>query len=298
MSPESRDKSGSVQKIGVVLREEKPDFPEVIERLVRCCEKRGVQALFQEGDWSARADGLDPSWEGVDMIVSLGGDGTLLGAARMVLGKEIPLFGINLGKLGFLTGAAEKELEDGLGRILDGEGVLDRRFTLKATVRADGEDPHYALNDFVVHSAGAARITPLQMTVSGSDGTEDVGSFSGDGVILATPTGSTAYSLSAGGPIVVPEVECIVVNPICPHSLAVRPLVVPASEKITVTSLDPRHDVQLTVDGHVEAALEPGGSAVIERGEHYVSLVRLPGRTFFGTMRRKLNWAIRPADRT
>lgn len=300
MTPRGREGAGSVSTVGVVLGHRTADFPDIIDRLVRCCEERGVAVRRDGEERDAPAGEAPASWEDVDMVVSLGGDGTLLRAARMVLGRDIPLFGINTGTLGFLTSAPESELEGSLGRVLDGQGVLDRRFTLKATITAEDtvESVHYALNDFVVHTSGAARVTPLELTVSGTDGPEDIGSFSGDGVILATPTGSTAYSLSAGGPIVVPEVECIVVNPICPHSLAVRPLVVPAEEQITVRSLDAGHRVQLTVDGALEAPLGPGGAVVVERGEHWVSLVRLPGQTFFGTMRRKLNWAIRSSERS
>ncbi len=124
-----------------------------------------------------------------------------------------------------------------------------------------------------------------------------VGKFLGDGIIVSTPTGSTAYSLSAGGPIVVPDVECIVVTPICPHSLGVRPLVVPASDEITVNPLDPEHELQLTVDGQVARLIPPGAQVIVARGPEEVLLVRMPEQTFFGTMRRKLNWAARLPER-
>lgn len=300
MSPAGRDAVGRPSTIGVVLSHRIADHPAVRDRLTRCCREREV-AVRMDGEGRGPEAGSAPEdWGDVDLVVSLGGDGTLLRAARMVLGRGVPVFGINLGTLGFLTSAPEAELESSLDRVLAGEGVVDRRFTLRATVSGGDttEDVHYALNDFVVHTSGAARVTPLSLTVSAADGTDHIGSFSGDGVILATPTGSTAYSLSAGGPIVVPEVECIVVTPICPHSLAVRPLVIPPDEKVTVRSLDAGHHVQLTIDGAIEAPLGPGGAAVVERGEHHVDLVRLPGQTFFRTMRRKLNWAIGTAERT
>jgi NAD+ kinase len=183
---------------------------------------------------------------------------------------------------------------------MDGSAVLDRRFTLQATVLGpDGDEagPFHALNDIVIHTLGAARVTPLKLSVGRTEGREEIGSISADGVILTTPTGSTAYSLSAGGPIIVPEVECIVITAICPHSLAVRPLVVPAHEEITVQAIDHSHELQLTVDGQVERAVGVDESVAVRRGPHTVSLVRLPGQTFFRTMRAKLNWAARPPER-
>lgn len=265
------------------------------------CEERGVELVFEEDNPYAPegAELLHPETS-VDLLVALGGDGTLLRAARRAMGSDVPVFGVNLGRLGFLTATPEENLEEGLAEVLDGAAVLDRRFTLQATVQtADDEEvgPFHALNDIVVHTSGAARVTPLNLSVGRTEGREDIGSISADGVILTSPTGSTAYSLSAGGPIIVPEVECIVITAICPHSLAVRPLVVPAHEEITVRAIDPSQELQLTVDGQVERTVGVGESVVVRRGPHTVSLVRLPGQTFFRTMRTKLNWAARPPER-
>jgi NAD+ kinase len=295
---------GPVRRIGVVLRRRHPELPKAVERLEALCRERAVELRFDPRDLEMAGDGarpMDLEGEGVDLLVALGGDGTLLRAARLVTGRPVPVFGVNLGQLGFLTNTAEADMESGLSRVLDGEGVLDRRFTLRAQVRSGGTGKGhalYALNDVVVHKPGAAQVTPIHLTVGEGLTRDEIGSFSADGVILASPTGSTAYSLSAGGPIIVPEVECILVTAICPHSLAVRPLVVPASKRITVRPLDPGHVLQLTVDGLVDRALDTGDEVVVERGDLDVSLVRLPGQTFFGTMRRKLNWAARPPERT
>jgi len=295
---------GPIRRIGVELRRRHPDVFEAITRLSAVCAERGVELRVDPRDAEAVSEDvrtMDLEGEGVDLVVALGGDGTLLRAARLVTGRDIPVFGVNLGQLGFLTNTAEAELEAGIARVLDGEGQLDRRFTLRAQVVSrdapKGRSLH-ALNDVVVHKPGAAQVTPIHLTVGEGDTREEIGSFSADGVILATPTGSTAYSLSAGGPIIVPEVECIVVTAICPHSLAVRPLVVPAAKRITIRPLDPQHVLQLTVDGLVDRALDTGDTVTVERGDLDVSLVRLPGQTFFGTMRRKLNWAARPPERT
>ncbi|MFQ5535890.1 MAG: NAD(+)/NADH kinase [Gemmatimonadota bacterium] len=296
---------GPVRRIGAVLRLRNPELPRAVERLRRVCEVRGVELCFEEREADVVEAGdqcMDLDRNPPDLIVTLGGDGTLLRAVRLVLGQEIPILGVNLGQLGFLTNTAGDDLEDGLEVVLDGRAELDRRFTLRADVLdADGRDRAmtcYALNDMVIHKPGAARVTPMDLAVGEGVEREEIGSFSADGVILATPTGSTAYSLSAGGPIVVPDVECVIVTAICPHSLAVRPLVVPADEALTVRPLDPTHELYLTADGQVAGILSAGDRVVVRRSEYAVSLVRLPGQTFFGTMRRKLNWAVRPPHRS
>ena len=294
--------SGPIRCIGVVLRRASPEAPAVVERLRTFCGARGIELMFEEGNPYAPAGAklLDQQRAPVDLLLALGGDGTMLRAARLAMGADVPVFGVNLGRLGFLTATPEHSLEKRLTEVLDGAAVLDRRFTLQATVqRADGEEvgPFHALNDIVIHTLGAARVTPLNLSVGRTEGREDIGSISADGVILTSPTGSTAYSLSAGGPIIVPEVECIVVTAICPHSLAVRPLVIPAHLEVTVQTIDHSHELQLTVDGQVERAVGVDESVVVRRGQHTVSLVRLPGQTFFRTMRTKLNWAARPPER-
>jgi NAD+ kinase len=274
----------------------------VLSRLHAFCEERDLTLFFEPlAEFPHEARPIDLDGEGLDLVLSLGGDGTLLRAARFATRFGLPVLGINLGRMGFLTGTSEAEMERGLAQLLEGAYELDRRFTLHAEIRGPDGDPvgpaHMALNDYVIHTSGAARVTPLRLQVGRGTDTADIGSFTADGVILATPTGSTAYSLSAGGPIVVPEVECIVVTPICPHSLAVRPLVVPSTEQITIKPLDPDHELQLTVDGQVVRRLAPEDHVVVSQGPEEVLLMRLPGQTFFGTMRRKLNWAARPPER-
>jgi NAD+ kinase len=265
------------------------------------CAARGVELDFEpEADQPHEVRPIDLDGSALDLVLSLGGDGTLLRAARFATQHGLPVLGINLGRLGFLTSTAEVDMEWGLDRLLAGDYALDRRFTLQAEIWGpDALVPpvHMALNDFVIHTSGAARVTPLHLRVGRGEDSDAIGSFSADGVILATPTGSTAYSMSAGGPIVVPGVECIAVTAICPHSLTVRPLVVPAAEEITVMPLDPDHDLQVTVDGQVARSLGSGDRVIVSRGPDEVHLVRMPGQTFFGTMRGKLNWAGRAPER-
>ena len=234
-----------------------------------------------------------------DLVISLGGDGTLLRAARSVFGCGVPVLGVNLGSLGFLTSMSGADVEDGLRRVLRGEYAIEERRTLYAEVRAPGGDVRRSfavLNDVVVHKAGAAQVIRLDLWVGPEDDLDEIGSFSGDGVILATPTGSTAYSLSAGGPIVVPRMNCLLVTPILPHTLAVRPLVVPGDEEITVTALDRGEPLYLTVDGQEGGPVGHSDRVVVRMGTAVVPLVRLPGHSFFATLRHKLGWAVRPLD--
>jgi NAD+ kinase len=226
---------------------------------------------------------------GLDLLVTLGGDGTLLRGARLVARDDVPVLGINLGHLGFLTTAPPSELETALERWLAGDFELDRRMALE--IRSVGPEggtggEYLALNDAVLHKGGSARVIRLKVTAL----REEVGSYSADGIILATPTGSTAYSLSAGGPIVHPGVDCIIATPISPHTLSVRPLVLPAEEMLTVEVLTPSEELILTIDGQESERLTPGARVVVSRAENRVCLVRFPERTFFSTLRRKLRW--------
>jgi NAD+ kinase len=231
--------------------------------------------------------------EEIDLLITLGGDGTLLRGARMVAREHKPILGVNLGYLGFLTSIAPSELESSLTQLLTGEYWLDIRFTLEARVvnkSGDAGPSYIALNDAVLHKGGVARV--IRIAVFIGENREEIGSYSADGIILATPTGSTAYSLSANGAIVVPTVDCIVATPICPHSLVLRPLVLPADEEITVEVRPPASELMLTVDGQDGEPVKAGDLVIVRKGEPTVPLVRFPGQTFFSTLRRKLHWGL------
>jgi NAD+ kinase len=231
--------------------------------------------------------------EDVDLLITLGGDGTLLRGARLVARAHKPILGVNLGYLGFLTSIAPSELDAGLTSLLAGDYWLDMRFTLEAQVVTKNglAGPSYvALNDAVLHKGGVARVIRLAVFI-GED-REEIGSYSADGIILATPTGSTAYSLSANGAIVVPTVDCIVATPICPHTLAMRPLVLPADQQIIVEVRPPASELMLTVDGQDGEPVKAGDLLIVRKGEPTVPLVRFHGQSFFSTLRRKLHWGL------
>jgi NAD+ kinase len=301
--PVSGQLSGPIDRVGIVVRDGSPEVQQALERLAAWLRERSVAFTVEDEGDGPRAPGetrLDTAGSAFDLVIALGGDGTLLRAARAVVGTDTPVLGVNLGRLGFLTSFPDADLESGLTQVFGGRARLDYRFTLRGRIERAGEmqgTNFFALNDIVIHTSGAARVAPLTLHVDRGVGREEIGSFAADGVILATPTGSTAYSMSAGGPIIVPSVECIVVTPICPHSLAVRPLVIPAEAVLSVTSLDEDAHHQVTVDGQVERGLESGQAVVVAREERPVALVRLEGQSFFRTMRTKLNWAARPPER-
>jgi NAD+ kinase len=280
------------RRIGVVGHPRYASLHTVVERVIDFARANGMEIAVQP-DLLAAGLTVEPldveDVASLDLLVTFGGDGTLLRGARMVAPHGVPVLGVNLGHLGFLTSLAPGELEEGLRAVAEGKVVVDERMVLE--VRAEGADgaPHLstiALNDAVLHRGGVARMIRLAVFAHG----EEVGTYSADGIILATPTGSTAYSLSAGGPIVTPSVDCIVATPICPHTLAVRPLILSAAEKVTVEVLSPTEELILTIDGQQSAHLIPGDRLVVERAEQPLRLIRFPGQTFFSTLRRKLRW--------
>ena len=288
------------RRIGVVGRPEHEDVPGCVERLADFAGEHQIDLFFEEHLNECAPEGANPldlEADAIDLLIALGGDGTLLRAGRYVAGRDIPVLGVNLGHLGFLTALVHAELEEHLALVLKGDYVLDRRYTLEANiVHADGSrgEPLLAWNDFVIHKRGVARVTRLDLRIQDGGAWQDMGSFSADGLIVASPTGSTAYSLSAGGPIVVPAVDCLIVTPICPHTLAMRPLVIPATQRVAVSPIERTKDLVVTADGQVAHEFETGAEVQIGRSEIEIPLVRFAGQNFFRTLQRKLNWAARP----
>ncbi|CAN5764271.1 NAD(+)/NADH kinase [soil metagenome] len=225
----------------------------------------------------------------VDAMLTLGGDGTLLRAARLMEDHPVPILGINLGRLGFLTCCPVDAMEDALARLASGAYAVESRMTLAA--RVQGEDgttktAWRALNDVVLHKGGFARVVTMWVQANG----ETVAHYSADGIVIATPTGSTAYNLSAGGPIVFPTLETILVTPVSAHTLALRPLVLPPTAEVTVRVEDGPDELLVTVDGQVGATFGRGETLAIRRSAHPVRIVRFPEASFFATMREKLQW--------
>jgi NAD+ kinase len=232
---------------------------------------------------------IDALAEGADLAIVLGGDGTQLYAARLFAHHDLPIYGINLGRLGFLTDTDPEHGLVGLAKVLAGDYSVEQRIMLSGELhRADGAvlGPYRALNDFVINKGALAQVVRLATEVDG----RFVSSYLADGIIVSTPTGSTAYGLAVGGPIVVPTTEVILVAPICPHILTNRPLVVAADSHINVQLVEARDDCYLTIDGQEGVRLQPGDTLRVRRSRSSAQLVRAESPDFFSILRTKLRW--------
>jgi NAD+ kinase len=278
-------------KVGIVGNPRYADLKGVLEHVALAAPYRGI-TLYSEPRLDSFWNRDVPSFDTVslDALITFGGDGTLLRGARLLAGHETPILGVNLGRVGFLTTATRESLDTALEALVGGTYQLERRQVLRAAIRdAEGEvrSTQMSVNDVAVHKGGVARVIRVNVFIQG----ENVGPYSADGIIVATPTGSTAYSLSAGGPIVVPGVEAIIVTPIAAHTLAVRPLVVPATYRIVIEPIAGwSDDLLVSFDGQTGTTLAPGESVDVCRADHRVCLIRLGDEGFFERMRQKLHW--------
>jgi NAD+ kinase len=225
-----------------------------------------------------------------DALVVFGGDGTMLSVARLVKNHQCPILGVNLGSLGFMTEITVDRLYLNLTALLEGSYSVEDRCMLQADVLRDSRvvETHHALNDVVINKAALARVISVDAYFDESF----IANFVADGMIVSTPTGSTAYSLSAGGPIVHPSLESILITPICPHTLTNRPLIIPPSHKIRFL-LRSGKDVMVTIDGQIGVRFEQGDEVVCTRSPYRVQLIKPTGRSFFDVLREKLKWAKR-----
>ncbi len=277
-------------RLGVIGHTGYDDLPDILGGLLEAAPQLGLELEFERGLHEVARGGtrLDAP-DGLDALITLGGDGTLLRGARFLAGRSAPILGVNLGRLGFLTTCGSDELESALRLLAAGNFVSEARMALAASA-VDGNgatrQQWLALNDFVLHKGGFARVVRLGISVNG----DSIGTYAADGVIVSTPTGSTAYSLSAGGPVVVPTVESIVLTAISAHTLAVRPLVLPPDAEIAISTADGSEELLVTVDGQVGTKLVAGEKLMVRRAPNPVLIVRLPGTSFFERMRVKLGW--------
>ncbi len=226
-----------------------------------------------------------------DLVVVLGGDGTLISVARLIGDREVPILGVNLGSLGFLTEITLDELCASVDSYLSGEYKVSERIMLHVAVVRNGSiiEEKRVLNDLVINKGALARIIDLETTINGNYLT----TFKGDGLIISTPTGSTGYSLSANGPILYPELECFVITPICPHTLTNRPIVVASDAQVTVELKCIKEDVFLTLDGQVGVELKCGDEIRIRKAEKRTRLIISSSRDYFEILRTKLKWGER-----
>jgi NAD+ kinase len=281
-----------VRTLLLVAKKDKPEAAEFAARIrerYSSLEVLGDRLLAHTLGW-ARVDDRDLAAR-AELVVVLGGDGTLIHAARLLDGRPTPLLGINLGSLGFMTEIPVEELFPTMDEVLAGRFKVDSRMKLSCRLIREGrvivEDE--ILNDVVINKGALARIADHEVSVDGVP----IATYKADGVILATPTGSTAYSLSAGGPIVHPSVDCTVLTPICSHALTHRPIVVPADRTIRISLRTETADTFLTLDGQTGHSLQCGDSIEVVRSPNRVNLVRNTRVGYFSILRQKLHWGER-----
>ncbi|MBC8165609.1 MAG: NAD(+)/NADH kinase [Bryobacteraceae bacterium] len=285
----------NVETAGILSKPGIPRAAELVPALVSWLRARGIEVRYdrQTSIYLSTDGAMDRNRvpEGCDLVIVLGGDGTLLSAARAVAGCKIPLFAVNLGNLGFLTAITVDELYPELERVFRGEHRISERGMLHSELWRGGVQvgQHEALNDVVVTKASLARMIDVEIRVS----SHFVARYRADGLIVSTPTGSTAYSLSAGGPIVFPSVSAMCITPICPHMLTYRPVIVPDDMEIQIDSLSENDSAYLTIDGQVGEPLKQGDTITCRRSEKSVLLVLPPKMMFFDVLREKLSWGER-----
>jgi len=296
-----------MKRIGIIAKKNKPEAVNIARSLVEWFQTQKMEVyveeemgnlLFTSGS-SLRVDPpLSDSYinsverseipNHVEMIIVLGGDGTLLSVARLVRDYEVPILGVNLGGLGFLTEITLEELYRVLERVIQGDFITDERVVLNAAVIRRGERmaEFTVLNDAVINKGALARIIDLETTING----EYLTTFKSDGLIISTPTGSTAYNLSAGGPIVYPSLHSIIITPICPHTLTNRPIMVPDDVEIRVILKAKQQEVILTLDGQQGFYLEFEDVVEVRKAESRILLIKSPYRHYFEVLREKLKW--------
>ncbi len=278
--------------IGIFANCNKPSAPTVLHRLERLAKKLGFRLMAADPTAdllpaAIRTEAAKLIRE-MDYLLVLGGDGTMLKAIRLLNGRDIPVLGVNLGSLGFLTSVTEENLEQSLACLARGRFSTSRRTLADCGLRRGSTiiSRYRALNDIVIERGASSRIVTLNLKVDD----EEVSAYMADGLIVSTPTGSTGHSLSAGGPILLPESRTLLVSPICPHTLSTRPLVIPDGKRISMTVAKCAGSLQLSVDGQVGEPLRIGDRVEVRRSPHQARFVHLPDYSYFSVLRQKLHW--------
>ena len=285
----------SIRRVGIISRPRRSDLAAVVPPLLKWLEARGISAVYDEESATSLAPAAaskgqprDQLAKSSDLLLVLGGDGTLLAASRVAAPHGIPILPINLGSLGFLTSFTLEELYPALENTLAGNSAISERVMLTATLQRETRvvDRQSVLNEVVVNKGALARMIDIELRIDG----DFVCRYRADGLIVATPTGSTAYSLSAGGPIVHPGVESIIITPICPHTLSDRPVVVQDTCQIEMKLLGSTDSVFLTLDGQKGIPLQSTDHIAISRAKEKLKLILPPRKSYFEILRNKLKW--------
>ncbi len=283
-----------MKKIGIICKPGRKESQEILQELLPLIKKNGCET-FVDSETAAALNingfSRDEIVSRADLVLVLGGDGTMLSVSRLVAEKGIPILGINLGSLGFITEVSRDEIFSTVNKMLNDGCAIEERLMLSAAVHRDGKKltEYTVLNDVVINKGAVARIIDLETNINGNY----VTTFKADGLIISTPTGSTAYSLSAGGPILYPTLESIVLTPICSHTLTNRPIVLPDNFKIEIIIRKMSGDVFLTLDGQVGFSLMTGDVIEINKSGYKTRLLVPLERDYFRVLRTKLKWGER-----
>jgi NAD+ kinase len=278
-----------VIRLGVVGHLGYSDLPAVLRTLGELAPALDLELHYEEELYNVAGGRCLDDVSSLDALLTLGGDGTLLRGARVISPHPVPILGVNLGRLGFLTCCNADQLSNALMRFARRDYVAESRMALYARVidaRGVERRSWIALNDVVLHKGGFARVVRLTVAANG----EPIATYGADGIVLSTPTGSTAYSLSAGGPVVFPTLESIVVTPVSAHTLAIRTVILPATVEVTLQADAGPEELLVTVDGQVGTSFLTGETLSVRRADRGVLIIRFPGMGFFTTLRQKLGW--------
>lgn len=294
-----KKKKLKLRKVAIVAKLHAKETSSLVRDLSAWLDEHSIQTYLESALAAKVGMGasfsIDKLPRDIDMVIVLGGDGTLLGVARAMGKRQIPILGVNLGSLGFLTDIAVKDVYHVLQEILGGEVTIDQRMMLSADLVRKGDvvTREMVLNDVVITKGAIARIIELGVDID----EQFVANMRADGVIVSTPTGSTAYSLAAGGPVLHPEIDAMILTPICPHTLTYRPVVISDRVVIELTLRGDPGEVYATFDGQASEPLKPGDTIRVKKSRSSVRLVSLPESSYFQVLRHKLRWAERPRGR-
>lgn len=282
-------------KLGIYANIKKPQVRETLQSFCAWAKERHLQLLssqslsefLQMDNAVMKVVSEEDFIRQSDMVLVMGGDGTMLAAARMMANTQTPLLGVNLGGLGFLAEISVNALYKRMEAVLQGAFNIQERMVLSATFASDNTNYQlYALNDIVIHRGGTSRILKIDVQVNH----QSFNTYRADGIIVATPTGSTAYSLSSGGPILMPEMDGIILNPICPHTLTARPAVIPGDYVVNIRILPTDTPASLTIDGQVNVVLDSQTQISIQKADYKIHSVIFNDTSFFDVLRQKLQW--------
>lgn len=283
-------------KFGITGNSLKPEFSTIFKEVYQFLKENNHEVWLSK---TVFINSIESSFETVpqksleeigkecDMILSIGGDGTILSTFRQIAHYEIPVFGIHIGGLGFLSETNQDNFKESLNSIVSGNYITEKRMALKLNINNDPSLSHYSLNDIVIDNGSSPRTLQLHVYVSD----HFLNTYISDGIIFCTPTGSTAYSLSAGGTIITPNMNVIGVTPVCPHSLSARPIILSDKEKIKVQFSEENVGMAVSVDGQIHIPIDYSHQVYIERSEFDALLVRLPTNDYYSTLRSKMGWS-------